>query len=182
MKFKTQRLLVREFEASDMPAVLATSRKPGFFYMSLDGTENRARAFIERAIRTCQADVRDSFLMAVALKSAPETAIGFTCVDNLAPQNGNIWPPDTGTFIDPDHQNQGYAKEAKVPLMRHCFKERDVLNMMGTADPKNTASIRVLRAMGYELTVFGKVNQTVKGPEPRLIFTIDRDDFLHRYG
>ena len=49
---ETPRLILREIDPADAPAILAITQKPGFHYYCFDGTQNTVDAFIQSAIDT----------------------------------------------------------------------------------------------------------------------------------
>jgi ribosomal-protein-alanine N-acetyltransferase len=49
-------------------------------------------------------------------------------------------------------QRQGYALEASDAVVRHITVDRNVKKIRATADPKNTASIELAKALGLSVT------------------------------
>ncbi|KAK1761586.1 hypothetical protein QBC47DRAFT_370448 [Echria macrotheca] len=70
--------------------------------------------------------------------------------------------PDIGFVVLPEHMRKGYTKEAAVGIMDFLEKEGKLDNgVFGFCNPKNEASMGVLRGLGFEyrgdrpLRVFG---------------------------
>ena len=57
---------------------------------------------------------------------------------------------EIGFTIAKPHQGQGFAKEATSKLMSHLVLEAGAKKFIATTDSRNSASIKVLAAMGFQ--------------------------------
>jgi len=56
---------------------------------------------------------------------------------------------EVGDRIHPDHQRQGYAREALGAVIPHLIAEHRIHRFIGVAASENAASIAVLRSLGF---------------------------------
>lgn len=54
-----------------------------------------------------------------------------------------------GYRVVPPYRKMGYCTEAVRTIVRHLFTETDTDRVMAEANPKNTASLRVLEKVGF---------------------------------
>ena len=82
---------------------------------------------------------------AVAMKDAPETALGWVIL-----MDSKDGVAELGYIMRPDCQGRGLAREAVVRVLEHGFKVRGLRRIWADTDPDNTGSIRLLEALGFE--------------------------------
>jgi RimJ/RimL family protein N-acetyltransferase len=70
---------------------------------------------------------------------------------------------EIGFVFDPDHQGQGYATEACLPLLAIAFDELRLHRVYGQADARNTSSISLQRRLGMRQEAHLVQNEFVKG-------------------
>lgn len=181
MIIKTPRLILREFETTDIAAIHKIAKTKGFVFYSLDHKQETARDFVLRAISLARDfDTRQSFKMAVECKdrqrqNSADTCIGYVSVDDI---DGKVsGTPDIGYLIDPRYQGRGFATEAATGLMRAVFnKFAHVDDMWLTVHPDNHASRHVAEKLSFNRTGH-KTIETRHGTEPRLIYKTNRRNF-----
>ena len=67
--------------------------------------------------------------------------------------------PEFGYILHPDFWGQGYASEALSAFLSHLWRMRlDVVVLTADVDPRNTASIRLLKRHGFHET--GRAERT----------------------
>jgi [ribosomal protein S5]-alanine N-acetyltransferase len=79
-----------------------------------------------------------------------------------------------GWYLRSDAWGRGYATEATTMLLTFGFHDLGLVRLFATADPENTASIRVLTKSGLRNEGLTDPVETWRGVRPRLLFTIDR--------
>ena len=57
--------------------------------------------------------------------------------------------PDFGFMLHPDHWGHGFATEASSACIAHIFAAHDVPALLADVDPRNAASLAVLRRLGF---------------------------------
>ena len=78
-----------------------------------------------------------------------------------------------GWYLRSDAWGRGYATDATALLLTFGFHELGLVRLFATADPENTASIRVLTKSGLKNEGLTDPVETWRGMRPRLLFTID---------
>ncbi|MBL4792978.1 GNAT family N-acetyltransferase [Citromicrobium bathyomarinum] len=68
--------------------------------------------------------------------------------------------PEIGFILHPDAWGRGFAGEALRPVLDRAFAVHDLPTVEADVDPRNTASLRLLRRMGFEET--GRESRTLK--------------------
>lgn len=173
---ETPRLILREIEKSDAPAILAITQKPGFHYYCFDGTQSTVDAFIQSAIdmrKPAKDGLREEILLAVTLKDTGEL-IGHVALQRVSHVAG--YPFDANFFIDPDKQNKGYGREALINMKHYGYEELGQKGYTITVHPDNHASQHVFLSEGYKHIKDTQIN-TVNGMEPRMLLFQGKDQF-----
>ncbi len=57
--------------------------------------------------------------------------------------------PEVGFLLHPDLWGQGFAREAMTVVLAHLFARPDVARLTAEADPRNAASLGLLRRLGF---------------------------------
>ena len=57
--------------------------------------------------------------------------------------------PDFGFMIHPDHWGCGFATEASSAFIAHAFTRTSATELLADVDPRNFASLNVLRKLGF---------------------------------
>ena len=81
--------------------------------------------------------------------------------DGVVIGKAGIWKaPELGFFLHPDHWRQGLMTEALTVLLPHLFNTLALEHINADVDPRNTASLRLLRSFGFQET--GSATTTIK--------------------
>lgn len=70
---------------------------------------------------------------------------------------------ELGFMFDPAHQGRGYATEAAARLIAFAFEGMGFHRVIGRAEARNTASVRVLEKLGMRREALLVENEWVKG-------------------
>jgi len=159
---RTDRLLLRPFELSDVDEVWAFQRLPEVAHHML--REPRDRAGAETSVRGMRAEreiVRDgdSLTFAIVL---PDTGVvigeASLRVHSLSHRGGEI-----GYVLHPDQQGRGLATEATAELLRLGFADLGLHRIIGTCSAGNLASARLMERLGMRREGHLRGSRLVKG-------------------
>ncbi len=155
MEIHTQRLILREFNPTDLEAVHEYASDPIVVrYMPFGpNTLEDSKNFLDRAITKQGKDPRTDLDIAIMLKSS-NRLIGGCRLNKVSKIEGHI-----GYILNRKHWGNGYATEAAKALTRYGFNELDLHRVYATCDPENVASRRVLEKVG--MTLEGRLRENV---------------------
>jgi RimJ/RimL family protein N-acetyltransferase len=150
-RLDTTRLMIRHLRESDLET-LVNYRSDNEANRWQIWSENdiargydtaRGAALIERTASKSPFAVDDSFQFGVALRSTDQL-IGdvYLGMDKTGRQ------AELGYTFDKQMQGKGYATEALTKLLDHVFLEIGLHRVHATTDPRNEASVRLLRRLG----------------------------------
>ena len=84
--------------------------------------------------------------------------------DGVLIGKAGMWrKPEIGFFIHADHQRQGYAREALDVILPHLFSTYDIDPLTADVDPRNTASLTLLKILGFVETHRATGTMTMNG-------------------
>jgi RimJ/RimL family protein N-acetyltransferase len=145
--FATARLRLERLSASDAPTLFAyrgddaVARYQGWKPADLAAAEAFIAGQSTRVFGTpdswCQLAIRDK---------ASGELIGDLGVHFPA---GTDYPIEFGVSMRPERQGQGYAREAMRAALTLAFGEWGYRRAVGSVDPRNVASIALLRSLGF---------------------------------
>ncbi len=146
MQLTTERLLLRELEEDDWPAVLAYQSDPRYlrYYAWENRSEEDVREFVRMLAGLKREEPRTKFQFAVTLR-ADGRLIGNCGVRKRSPEAREA---DIGYELDPNYWGRGYATEAASAWLAYGFHELDLERIVAVASPGNAASHRVLEKIG----------------------------------
>lgn len=159
---ETSRLRLRRFRPGDLPALRDIQRRPEvarFLYW-----EPRAADAVAAELARRMADWRfarndDRLAFAVERKG-----------DGVLLGDVQIWlrsrehrGGEIGFAFHPDHHGRGYAREAAARLLALGFEEFGLHRIIGRCDARNTASARLMAALGMRQEAHFRESEWVKG-------------------
>jgi ribosomal-protein-alanine N-acetyltransferase len=171
MHLETRRLLLREFTASDWPAVLAYQDDPLYlrYYHWTERTAADVKAFVQMFIDNQQEQPRKKFQLAVILKSDGQL-IG-SCgirINDPALREANI-----GYELASRQWGNGYATEAAAEILRFGFSDLNMHRIWAWTIADNVGSARVLEKLGMRLEAEEREKEWIKKHwRDRLTFAI----------
>lgn len=141
------RIVLRRFDMADLATFVAYRSDPVVArYQSWDAPYPRAIA--ERAIREMAKDHPDTpgqwFQYAMELRSSGEL-IG-DCASGTETEDPR--QAEIGFTLRPEFQGHGYATEGASVLLRYLFGARSKHRVTARCDPRNSASVAVLKRLG----------------------------------
>jgi RimJ/RimL family protein N-acetyltransferase len=173
---ETQRLLLRVFEPDDLAALVAIySREDVARYLYEDPRDERAIAeLLERKIAGRRVVAEGDWLSAAVVLRGSGELVGDLALrwSSAEHRQGEL-----GFVVHPDHQGNGFATEAGAVFLRIAFEEMGLHRVIGRAEGRNTASVRVLEKLGMRREAHLVENEFVKGEwQSELVYAIlDRE-------
>ena len=146
MQLTTERLVLRELEEDDWPAVLAYQSDPRYLrYYAWEGrTEEDVREFVRMLAGLKREEPRTKFQFAITLR-ADGRLIGNAGVRKRSPKAREA---DIGYELDPRHWGRGYATEAARAVLWFGFEELGVHRIWANCVADNVGSAHVLEKLG----------------------------------
>ena len=146
MELITSRLILRDFQESDFPALLAIESLPETHYF--EGpipTEAETRAKWEKNLQRAKENPRTHFHLAICLQTGE--IIGRL---GIGLQNRAIREWEVGWGILPQEWGKGYATEAARRLLDYAFIELNAHRVVAFCHVSNAASERVMCKLGMK--------------------------------
>ena len=161
MKLATARLVLREYEESDWPAVLAYQSNPLYlrYYEWTERTPEAAREFVGMFLAQQQESPRVKYQLAVEL-TATGQLIGNCGIRMRSP---DAHEADLGYELDPQHWGQGYATEAARAIVELGFERFGLHRIRSWCVADNVGSARVLEKLGMRPEGRLRENEYFKG-------------------
>ena len=146
MELTTERLILREFNSSDWPDVLAYQSDP-LYLRYTDWTERTPEAvqqFVQMFLAQQHEKPRTKFQLAITLESNNQL-IG-NCGIRMA--SADAHEADIGYELSPLHWGRGYATEAARAIVQFGFTELHLHRIGSWCIADNVDSARVLEKLG----------------------------------
>jgi ribosomal-protein-alanine N-acetyltransferase len=116
--------------------------------------------------------LRDTGEMIGDARTWNSTALAATGV--LAPGTHPAEHAALAYVLRPDHQHQGYAREAAAALVKWLFTQRGIGSVVAAVHEPNNASIRLLQSLGFRRDPAVPSDQDTTGKGfPLLMFRLD---------
>lgn len=151
MRLETNRLILRDYELSDVEAVHCYSSDPLTVKYMLWGPNTHAESlnFIKHSIQESKKEPRGSYDLAIIEKSSHHLigGVSLTLNDNEA---------EIGWILNRAHWGKGLATEAASALIRFGFIDLKLERISATCDIDNTASYRLMRRCKMTLVCIQK--------------------------
>lgn len=145
MDLSTERLLLREFEGSDLVRPLPAGVTDGSPLQPFDFRDPAGiHRQITQAIELAKEEPRRTFDFAVVVRETG-ALIGRAGVQRSIqePREAMVW------FVsDPTSWNQGYLTEGARALLSFCFRELKLHRVWGECNPKNAGAVKVMETLG----------------------------------
>ena len=146
MILMTKRLVLREFEEEDWPAVLAYQSDSLYlrYYHWTPRREQDVREFVRMFIAHREEEPRPKFQLAITLASDGQL-IG-NC--GIRMKTTGAREADIGYELNPRYWGSGYATEAASELLAFGFRALELHRIWAWCIAENAASARVLEKIG----------------------------------
>ena len=146
MQLESERLLLREFEPADWPALNAYTSNPEVIKYMFFGptTEDETRNHIAECLATAAEEPRRIFELAVVLRSENQLIGTVTLALNPHERRHAAF----SYLFHPSYWGQGYATEAMRRLIDFGFAELNLHRVEDACDTRNHASARVMEKLG----------------------------------
>jgi len=161
MQRHTPRLLLREFEAADAPAVRRYQSDPRYqrYYAETEHTLESAEAFVRMFLDWQAESPRYRWQLVIEPIDDRRLAgnVGLR-LDTPGALTGNI-----GYELDPEVWGHGYATEAAEEMLRFGFEELGLHRVWSWCIADNAGSRRVLERLGMRLEGRQREHEYFKG-------------------
>ncbi len=157
---QTERLVLRDFEEADWPAVheYAGNAEVARFQQWGPNSETETQEFIKQVIRRRQEVPRLQYELAITLASSGSLIGGCGIhITGLKNREGNL-----RCFLNSAFWNYGYAQETTRALIRFGFKVLNLHRLYATCAPANMYSERVLISAGMKKEGYIREHKLVK--------------------
>ncbi len=148
---KTERLLLRPFRTSDIEPLhnfFFSDPHATRYWSDTHETLDQTRTFVEGTIA---ADPAKSCDFVIEMEGLPIGKAG-------------MWQsPEIGFFVFPGLQRLGIARESLSAIIPHLFASYDMDALTADVDPRNDASIGLLRSLGFEETHRAERTMQIRG-------------------
>jgi RimJ/RimL family protein N-acetyltransferase len=149
MELITERLILREFNQHDWPAVLAYQSDPRYlrYYPWTGRTPKDAQEFVQMFLDQQHEQPRIKFQLAIILK--PDRQLIGNCGIRL--ESPGAHQGDIGYELSPNHWGRGYATEAAGAILQFGFTQLNLHRIWSWCMAENRGSARVLGKLGMRL-------------------------------
>lgn len=176
VKMTTERLLLRDFEASDFEAVYAFRSDPDVmrYFTGQAETAEEVRAFLERTAEYAQQRPQTQFRFAIVLR-AESRVIGGCGLDitHADAQEGEI-----GYHLLASCWGRGYATETARALLQFGFEGLKLHRLFADCFACNRASARVMEKAGLKFEARLRQNRiSAEGWDDTLIYSLLEDEW-----
>lgn len=168
-ELRTARLVLRRAAPSDLEAmhiVLSDPRAMTYWSHGPHEDPDRTREWLNSMIQAPPGE-SDDFIITLNGR-----AIG---------KFGAWRLPEFGFILSPDHWGRGYAAEAMTAFLDHVFARPDVDHLTADVDPRNLASLGLLKRYGFiETGRAAGTWETHIGLCDSIYLRLDREKWLKR--
>jgi len=159
---RLERVVLRPFVESDLEAVIDLESRPDIVRYLMWEVMDRAAAerFLERRLGQTTIDGDDTAILLAVTVPPSDRMVGEVMLrlSSAESRQGQI-----GWTLHPDVQGHGYATEAARELLRLGFEDLGLHRISADADPRNTASMRIMERLGMRREADFRENLYVKG-------------------
>ncbi len=150
MEIITPRLVLREYAAGDLPAMLAyaADQRAREFYGPGEGGPEQVGALLATFRAWAAATPRENYQLAVARRADPAEVIGSAGLRRAGLPAGEA---ELGLELAPAHWGQGYAAEAARALLAHGFAAWGLAAVRGETVSANARVAALVRRLGFEV-------------------------------
>ncbi|WP_052664520.1 GNAT family N-acetyltransferase [Nitriliruptor alkaliphilus] len=161
LAFETERLLLRPYEVTDLPAMADMhGRADVARYLMWDVRDDDAsRAALERHLRTRFEEEGDTLCLAAFERDTGDYVGEFLLILTSREHRGG----EVGYILHPDRHGRGYATEGARAMVGLGFERFGLHRIIGRLDGRNVASARVLEKVGMRREAYFVRNELVKG-------------------
>ncbi|HET6850415.1 MAG TPA: GNAT family protein [Gaiellales bacterium] len=176
LPIETQRLRLRALRAEDGEALHEMESREDvtrwLYYEPRTAAESE-EALARRVVRTRLAHEGDA--LELGIEHAGTGALLGTVI--LMYRSEQHRQGEIGFVLHPDHQGQGFAREAAREMLRLGFEQLGLHRIVGRLEPRNEASARLLERLGMRREAHLIENEWVKGEwQSELIYAmLDRE-------
>jgi ribosomal-protein-alanine N-acetyltransferase len=149
IRIETPRLILREYQLSDLPSIHAYASQPLVVQYESWGpnTLSDTEQFLQQTQFSRFNKPRVTYELGIERRADGRHIGG--CELAISPDDGSL--ATIGYIVDPSCWQQGYATEASRALIDFAANQLNVTCIRATCDSRNAASRRVLEKSGFVL-------------------------------
>lgn len=152
---ETSRLLIREWELSDIAALVDIINDQSFHFGGLGRGEPSAIEFvnkaIERRLAKTAAGKRASYRLAVVLKETNQL-VGYVAAGMYTPDPQlEKYGYELAFFTHPRFEKNGYALESSLALLKELNHRQGITEFYATSTYDNLPAVKILQKLGFIL-------------------------------
>jgi RimJ/RimL family protein N-acetyltransferase len=147
----TERLVLRPFTLDDLDDLHAIQSRPDvvrYLYWDVRGRDEVAEVLRRKIAQTVLAAEGDAFALAIATPGDTGTRTGVIGEVDLWWRSVEHRQGEIGFVLHPDHQGQGFAREAAMAVLDLAFFQIGFHRVYGRTDARNAASAALMRRVG----------------------------------
>ena len=176
---ETERLLLREFRASDEKDIQEYAGDPEVVKFMEWGPNDltTTRAVLANWLQDQERWPRDSVTLGIELKSEYRLigAIRLTVKDKVNET------ADLGYSLNRRYWNKGFATEATRPVLDAAFRHVGLHRVWATSDPANHASYRIMEKLGMRREGFFRQDVNQRGEwRDSYLYAVLKEEWLSR--
>ncbi len=145
-RIETERLVIREWEASDLPAFRALATDPRVMRYIAAGTPWSDAEIESFLARQAAHAARLGYCLGALVEKGDEAPIGLAGLQPL----GTTGEVETGWWLAPERWGRGLAREAGRGSLDFAFGRARLERVAAIAHPENRASLRVMERFGMQ--------------------------------
>ena len=136
-ELRTERLRLRRARPDDLAALHAVFREP------------RAMRYWSSPPHRDEAETRDWLAGMIAADPKQSSDFVMEYEGRVIGKAGCWRVPEIGFILHPDHWSKGLAREALSAVIPHVFETFPIPAILADVDPRNDASLQLLRGLGF---------------------------------
>ena len=136
----TKRLILRAAQRSDLDDLFAVYSDP------------RAMRFWSTPPHSSPEQTQENLDRMIASAAVRLTYFAIEHQDRVIGTAGLYNGDEVGFILHPDHWRQGIVSEAMTAIIPYLFGNTDVPHLTADVDPRNIASLNLLKSLGFRVT------------------------------
>lgn len=150
---ETDRLLLRQVKESDVEEIFFLRTDPRVLQY-LDRPPAKLKVEAAAYIKMINEQVANSEAILWGITIKPDDRlIGYLCLWHFEREN---FRAETGYVLHPGHHRKGIMKESLNLILEYGFNSMKLHSVTANVSPDNTASIQLLKSVGFEQEAYFK--------------------------
>lgn len=176
MQLVTKQLYIRPARFADASALFSyrsdkiTNKYQGF----IPNTENEILEFIKQLPK--EINIPGTWFQLVILLKDEERVIGDIGIHFMKEDETVV---ELGCTLSKEYHGNGYSTEALTVVRDYLFNELNKSKLIGSVDPRNKPSIKMLQSIGMKEVAFNEKAFELRGEwVDEIVFSLSYNDYL----